>query len=139
MKIFALEPTGTPLGTIGGGGLGPFGRIGEGLTGQGQAGATEALQKISNVISSIIGIMTVAAGIWFIFQFLVGGFNWITSSGDKAKLQQARDRLTNAFIGLIVVVAGWAILSLAGQFFGIDFLISSPGTVIENLFPGGTQ
>lgn len=118
----------TPLGTIGGPGLGPFGQI--------QQDAEAGLLGITKIVSSIIGIITIAAGIWFIFQFLVGGFNWITSGGDKSKLQQARDRLTNAFIGLIIVVGGWAILALADQFFGTDFLLREPGTLIQNLFPG---
>ncbi len=112
------------LGTIGGAGLGPFGEsAGDGITG------------ITKIVSSIIGIMTVAAGIWFLFQFIIGGFNWINSGGDKAKLQGARDKLTNAFIGLIVVVAGWAILALASTFFGFDFTLSNPSGLLERLSP----
>ncbi|MEK7533108.1 MAG: hypothetical protein AAB542_01630 [Patescibacteria group bacterium] len=112
------------LGQIGGSGLGPFGEsAGDGITG------------ITKIVSSIIGIMTVAAGIWFLFQFIIGGFNWINSGGDKAKLQTSRDRLTNALIGLIVVVAGWAILALAGTFFGFDFTLSNPGSLLEQLNP----
>lgn len=115
------------LGRIGGEqGLGPFGNI--------ALDAVEGLRGITNIISSIIGVMTITAGVWFIFQFLVGGFNWITSGGDKAKLQQARDRLTNAFIGLIIVIGGWAILALAGQFFGYKILID-PEELIQQLSP----
>lgn len=109
MKLLAQQP----LGTIGGDGLGPF-------AGSGVDGAT----AIAKIVSSIIGLMTIAAGIWFLFQFIIGGFNMISAGGDKAKLQSSRDRLTNAFIGLIVVVAGWAILSLASTFFGVDFTLT---------------
>lgn len=112
------------LGTIGGSGLGPFGEsAGDGLTG------------ITKIVSSVIGIMTIAAGIWFLFQFIIGGFNWISAGGDKAKLQSARDRLTNSFIGIIVVAAGWAILALAGTFLGVDFTVSSPATLLQQLSP----
>jgi amino acid transporter len=111
------------LGTIGGEGLGPFGaNPGDGLTG------------IVNIISSVIGLMTIAAGVWFLFQFIVGGFNMISAGGDKAKLQSSRDRLTNSFIGLIVVVAGWSILALASTFFGVDFTLSRGG-LLEQLSP----
>ncbi len=134
--IYAADPVGTDLGTIGGGGLGPFGNIGSDVIGRGSAGAVSALTKVTQVVSSIIGIMTIAALIWFIFQFLVGGLNWLTSGGDKGKLQQARDRITNAFIGLVIVIAGWAILALVGMFFGFDTLID-PATVIQQLeLPG---
>jgi hypothetical protein len=124
MKLLAAT-SGEPLGTIGGEGLGPFGNIGKGGT------ATAGLTGISSIISAIIGIMTVAAGIWFIFQFLIGALGWLTSGGDKTKLEQARERITNAFIGLIIVVAGWSILAIAGQFFGFDILLQDPATLMK--------
>lgn len=129
MTVFAKEE----LGNIGGEGLGPFGNIGEGLSGSGVAGGTKGLMAVTGAVSSVIGVMTVAAAIWFIFQFMTGGFYWITSAGDKAKLNEARDRIQNAFIGLIVVVAGWAVLALAGQFLGYDIVINKPGDVIDQL------
>lgn len=125
MKLLTQAISETPLGKIGGKGLGPFGKI--------DFSAQGALEAITRTISSIIGIMTVAAGIWFIFQFLVGGFGWMSAGGDKSKLQEAQHRLTNSFIGLIIVVAGWAILALAGEFFGYDILITNPGELIKNL------
>lgn len=123
--VFAKEE----LGNIGGEGLGPFGNIGKDIAPDSAAG----LKGVTNTVSSIIGIMTVAAAIWFILQFMVGGFYWITSAGDKGKLSEARDRIQNAFIGLLVVVAGWSILALAGQFLGYDILINEPGEVIKQL------
>lgn len=128
-KVFADEN----LGTIGGLGLGPFGAIGGAIYGTGAGGATGALMKVTAAISSVIGIMTVAAGIWFLFQFLIGGFFWMSSGGDKTKLHEARERLTNAFIGLLIVVAGWSVLALAGQFIGYDIVIGDPKTIITNL------
>jgi hypothetical protein len=127
-KIFAQTPF--PLGNIGGTALGPFGNNASSLLGQN--GAEKALVQITGAISSIIGIMTVCAAIWFLFQFLVGGIGWITSGGEKTKLAEARDRITHAFIGLIIVIAGWAILALVGQFFGYNIFIN-PGEVIQQL------
>jgi hypothetical protein len=112
-NIFAA---GTPLGTIGGEGLGPFAR----KTGT-------PIANIISGISGIIGILTVIAAIWFLIQFLIGGISWISSGGDKTKLTEARDRLTNAFIGLLVVVSGWAILAIAGQFFGWTDILNPTG------------
>lgn len=113
----------TDLGTIGGSGLGPFAESpGDGLSG------------ITRMVSSIIGFMTIAAGVWFLFQFIIGGFNWISAGGDKAKLQSSRDRLTNSLVGLVVVVAGWSILALAGTFLGVDFTMSG-GNLLQQLSP----
>lgn len=120
MKLLAQAQS---LGEIGGEGLGPFGNTpGDGLAG------------ITKLISSIIGVMTVAAGIWFLFQVLVGGFNWIAAGGDKAKLQSSKDRITNSLIGIIVVVAAWAITALVGTFLGVDFTLSR-GNLLQLLSP----
>jgi hypothetical protein len=120
MQVFAQQD----LGRIGGVGLGPFGNI--------APDAVAGLRGITNIASSIIGMMTIAAAIWFFFQFTIGGWNWITSGGDKAKLEGARNRITHAAVGLIIVVAGWAILAVAGQLFGYNILID-PAVVIPQL------
>lgn len=112
-KIIAA---GSSIGTIGGDGLGPFANP-----------KGNPLQSITSGISAIIGFLTIVAAIWFLIQFLIGGIAWITSGGDKNKLTEARERLTNAFIGLLVVVAGWAILALAGQFFGWSDILAPAG------------
>lgn len=125
-KVYAQTPN--PLGTIGGPGLGPFAQRPYGLS-----DGVRALTDIAGIVSSVVGIMTIAAGIWFLIQVLVGGFNWMTSGGDKAKLEAARHRITDAFVGLIVVVAGWAILAIAAMFFNVDFLLTRPGETIQQL------
>jgi hypothetical protein len=77
--------------------------------------------------------MTVAAGIWLMFQILIAGINWLSSGGDKGKIESARNRLTNALIGIVIVAAGWAILALAGKFLNWDILITDPGAIIDSL------
>jgi hypothetical protein len=125
-KLLALSNI--PLGNIGGAG---FGTINEGSFGTGLT--KTPLDKIANIISGVIGFMTIGAAIWFIFMFLVGGYTWMTSFGDKHRLEEARDRIVNALIGLVIVVAGWAILALVGQFFGIDTVLKDTQTIINNL------
>ena len=125
MEHIAAAATGKSIGTIEG--EGPFGSIGKSVSG------TSALVSVTGAISAIIGFMTVCAAIWFLFQFVIGGFSWITAGGDKTKLNEARDRITNAFIGLIIVVAGWGILALASQFFGWDLTLGNPGEIIEKI------
>lgn len=118
MKLLATAS----LGQIGGSGLGPF------------ADNPDPYTAVTKIVSSVIGVMTIAAGVWFLLQFIVGGFNIINAGGDKAKLQSSRDRLTNSFIGLIVVVAGWSILALASTFLGVDFTLSN-GDLFRQLSP----
>jgi len=115
------KPTGLG-GQIGeGGGLGPFAGFFWATSGM--------MEKFSGAISAIVGFLTIVAGLWFIFQFITGAIQWLASGGDKAGLQQAQQKLTNSFIGLILVVAAIAIVSLVGEFLG--FKILDPGSFIE--------
>lgn len=109
----------------------PIGKIGgEGLGNLSESGANAPAQ-LSRVISSIVGVMTVAAGIWFLFQILIGGYTWLSSLGDKQRLEMARNRIVHALIGLVIVVASVAIVSLTGQFLGYDIL--NPESLFETL------
>lgn len=76
---------------------------------------------IGILISNFIGAFLIFSFIIAFTYFLLGGMNWITSGGDKSKLQTARDQITNAIIGLIIVGAAWAIMTLVGGFLGINF------------------
>lgn len=126
---------GTPLGgNIGGNALGPFGDFASKISG-GALGGAQALSTLARIISAIIGVMTIGAGIWFLINFIIGGLNWISAGGDKNALQGAQQRITNAFIGLIIVIAGWTILAVAGQFLGFDILLRNPSNIINSIFP----
>lgn len=124
-----LAQTGQGLGTIGGEGLGPFGTTNF----TGQAGGVLALTKITGAISSIIGFMTIAGSLWFMFQLLFGGYEWISSAGDTKKLTTARQRIMNGFFGLTIVIAAWIIIAVVGQFFGFDILVGNPALIIQQL------
>ena len=124
MKLLALS--GQSLGNIQGEGLGPFGQ-------NPASNGTTALTQVSHTVSSVIGFMTIAAGIWFMFELLFSGYEWISAGGDEKKLEKARQRMTQGFMGLLIVVGAWAILAVTGQFLGMDILLTNPGSVINSI------
>jgi hypothetical protein len=70
---------------------------------------------VSNIVSVLLSAAALAT-----FAFLVwGGINWITAGGDKGKIEEARNRITQAIIGLTIVAASWAIFLLVNYFFGL--------------------
>lgn len=78
------------------------------------------ITDLGKLISSIISIALIIAGI-LTFTFLVwGGIEWLTSGGDKGKTEAARNRITAAIVGLTIVAASFAIMKLLQTFFGID-------------------
>jgi nitrate reductase NapE component len=63
---------------------------------------------LSGIVNIVFAVAVVLA-----FAFLVyGGVGWITSGGDKAKLETAQRRMIQALIGLLVLAAVWAIYSV---------------------------
>ncbi len=75
---------------------------------------------IGNLISNIIGVAFIVAAVVTFVLLVIGGINWITSGGDKAKIDTAQKMITNAIIGLAIVAASYAIYTLVLDFFGID-------------------
>ena len=91
-------------------------------------GAGESLNLI---VSTVIAVMTVAAGIWFIFLLMTGAIGIMNAGGDKQALSDAQKKITTGFIGLVIVIAALFIASLIGIIFGINIL--DPGSVIDSL------
>ena len=105
-----------PLGQIGKGeGFGPWAQqiIEKGV---------EPTTILAKVISAALGAMTIGAGIWFLFQAIIAGYNYLSAGGDKTKIEAAGRKLTDSLIGIALVVAGYGILALIGSFLGIEFL-----------------
>lgn len=78
--------------------------------------------QLETFITTIVTAITVTAGMAFIIYFIVGGFKWITSSGDKSKAEEAKTELTQAAIGLIVVAVSIFIAGIVGGVVGINIL-----------------
>ena len=109
------------------GGLGPLGLEGKQLT--------EAPIIFAAVVSNIIGFMTVVGAIWFTFQVIIAGFTWLSSGGDKQKVADARSKLTNAIVGIVVVVLAIVIVRLVAVLLKIEVAVFDIPAVVERLTP----
>lgn len=64
-------------------------------------------------------------------QLIMGAFAFISAGGDKQHLDNAKKRITNAVIGLFLVVVAFALTAIVTAFFGLDIL--NLGPAITNL------
>ncbi len=76
----------------------------------------------TRLLSVLAAIILIVGGVYFFFQLLTGGVAWIGSGGDKAKLEEARQKIFNAVVGLILLFSTWAIIQLVENVFGIQIL-----------------
>lgn len=77
-----------------------------------------------------IGLLFIFGSISFFFMLLWGAVGWILSGGDKASLESAKNKITNAVIGFILLIATFGIVNLIELFFGIDILLIDIGPLV---------
>jgi len=100
-----------------------------GFTGFGKLGlqgslATNASFTFTDFISSVIGIMTIVAIIWFVFLLITGAISYMSSGGDKAAVESAGKKITSALIGLVIVIISIFIIKLIGYLIGIPNILN---------------
>lgn len=84
--------------------------ITEGLTKTGgEGGAGYSSIPLEQLIGQIIQVMLSIVGILFLVLTIYAGFLWMTAAGEAKKAQTAKDILRNAAIGLVVVIAAYAL------------------------------
>lgn len=76
---------------------------------------------ISKFLSNLVALFYGLAGIVLIFMLLWGAWDWMTSEGDKEKLDSARKKIINAIVGIILFAVAFAIIQVLGQFTGFQF------------------
>jgi len=83
---------------------------------------TAGVSNVENFIRNVITVLAGLAGLVATGFFVVGGFTYITSSGNPEQLDKAKRTLTWSAIGLAIVIAAFVlaniVTSLAKQAFG---------------------
>ena len=89
-----------------------------------------ASQDIRVTIAKIIRIVIGFLGIVAVGLIMYAGWIWMTSEGSEEKIEQAKKILTNAVIGLIIILSAFAIVS---------FIINSLTGAISGSQPAGSS
>lgn len=108
------------------GGFKGFGKLG--LVG---SEASNADITFTNFLSSVVGVMTIIAIIWFVFLFISGAIAYMSSGGDKNAIESARKKITNGIIGLVIVVIAIFVIRLIGLLIGIPDILNFPSLFSE--------
>ena len=127
-KVVLAADQGLRLGTFGGIG----GYLPEVNPEEGGLGTTGNV--LATFFSNILGFLTLLAGIFFLIYFLVGGLTWLTASGKSEQVEKAKQSMTNAAVGLIIVVAAYGIAFIIGTVLGLDIL--NIGAAIQKIGAG---
>lgn len=95
--------------------------------------SADPLADLDLFISNILGLFTVFGALFFIVYFLIAAIQWISSGGDSGKLAEARNKMIQGVLGLIILVASYGIIGLIGTVVGIDIL--DPTAQFQKILP----
>ncbi len=88
---------------------------------------------VGKLISTVIGVMTVVAIVYFVFQVIIAGLGMISSEGDRKKIEDARTRMTQGVLGLVIVIVAVSLGSLMARILGLGTDIFNLATVLTKL------
>lgn len=66
---------------------------------------------LPTLVGSVINVLLGVLGIVFVVLVVYAGFLYLTSQGEEGNVKKAKKLLTQAVIGLIIIVAAYAISS----------------------------
>ena len=97
----------------------------------GRAGHTgDVAVGLPTLISNIINLALVVGGIMVFLVIVFAGFEFITAAGDPKKLENAWNKIWQALLGLVIIAASMALITIFENLFGIDIrnpIIYGPG------------
>jgi len=70
--------------------------------------ATDAGTVLQRTLTNVIVVGALVA----LYYLIMGAIGWITSGGDKGKVEVARNKMIYAVVGLLILASVWAIYSL---------------------------
>lgn len=70
----------------------------------------DSLSKVMVLVGNLVSILMIVAGMVAVGFIIVGGFTYITSSGDPSGIKKAKDIITNAIIGLIISLVAFGVV-----------------------------
>lgn len=66
-------------------------------------------RSLAEIIGGLIGLFLSLLGIIFLVLIIYGGYIWMMSRGNEQEVLKAKKIITNAVIGILIVVSSYAI------------------------------
>ena len=72
------------------------------------------INDVPTAIGTVVGSVLAFLGIIFFILMIYGGFLWMFARGNEQDVAKAKDLIQSAIIGLIIVLAAYAITAYVG-------------------------
>jgi len=82
-------------------------------------------QSIGDVVAGLLPYLFAGAGLLLLLFLLYGGISLMLSRGDPKAMQSAKEKISGALIGFIIVFAAYWIVQILGRMLGIEAVIQT--------------
>jgi hypothetical protein len=69
----------------------------------------QGTNDLASIIGTVIQVFLGLLGVLFLVYMLYAGYNWMIAQGDEEKVTKAKETIQRAIIGLIIIIAAYAI------------------------------
>lgn len=76
--------------------------------------------SLGALLNNVINAIAMGAGLLLFVYLIFGGFKYMIAGGDEKAVNEAKKILTNATIGLIIVVCAYFIVAIVGTILGFS-------------------
>lgn len=81
-----------------------------------------AADNFGNLIARLMNVVMALSLLLVLFYLVIGSVEWITSGGEKGKTENARNKITNAMIGIIILSGVLAIFKFVQYLLGVEII-----------------
>ena len=94
-------------------------------------GKGEGADIIAQMIANILKVAFSIAGLVLLIMLIYSAFELMTAGGDKERAMKAKNRLSNALIGFVILVSVFAIINFILPLFGLENILNIEWPTIE--------
>lgn len=76
----------------------------------------------SGILNWVLAIILVGVILMAFGYLIFGAIMWITSQGDKQKVESARNTIIYSIVGLLVAILSFSIIRFIGEILGMNLL-----------------
>ncbi len=81
-----------------------------------------AANNFGNLVAGIMNVVMALSLLLVLLYLVWGAIEWITAGGEKGKIETARNKITNAMIGIIILSGILAIFKFVQYLLGVEII-----------------
>ena len=87
-------------------------------------GAPAQLSGLENIFGNIVSISIAIAGIALFVMLIISGYKYIMAGSDAKAAESAKNTLTYAIYGIVLLALAYLILRLIANFTGVESILN---------------